>query len=245
MKRRATLLAVGCAVLGALALHVYLSRFELELAGGVPRAVLVATRDLAAGEVLTRAALDYRDLPERYLEDRHIDGEELERLLGSRVRTAVSSGACLLWTDLALSRDPRTLAGLVQTGMRAFALPEHGLSFDGLLRPGDRVDVLFTRDDVSTTLLQNVLVLTIGTDLGNEIEPTRSSHDPSGRVTLSVALEQAQLLARSEGRGALRLALRNPQDLMLADPRAPAREGESVLLSRSEPLAGRPLRGEP
>jgi Flp pilus assembly protein CpaB len=40
-------------------------------------------------------------------------------------------------------------------------------------------------------------------------------------VTLSVDLAQAQLLAASEGRGALRLALRNPQDLALVEPPAP------------------------
>jgi pilus assembly protein CpaB len=226
---KATLGAIGCALLGAGALHVYLGRYEQEVAGGAPQAVVVSTRDLELGEVLSRASLDFRDLPERYIEERHIAAEDLERVIGTRVTGAVRSGATLLWTDLDVAQEGRTLSGLVQSGMRAFTLPEGEVSFDGLLRPGDRADVLFTRADADTiTLLQNVLVLTVGSDLGADVEPSTAHSASSGRVTLSVTLEQAQRLAQSEGRGALRLALRNPQDLVLADVPLPTGEGDLV-----------------
>jgi pilus assembly protein CpaB len=240
MKRKATLVALACAVVGAGCLHIYLTRYELEIAGGAPSAVLVATRDLALGEVLTRAALDFRELPERYIEERHIVAVDLERVLGTRVTGVVGAGAALLWTDLDVSQEGRTLSGLVQTGMRAFALPERDVSFDGLLRPGDRADVLFTRPGADTvTLLQNLLVLTVGTDLGAEIDPSTRRVGQAGRVTLSVSIEQAQRLAQCEGRGALRLALRNPQDLVRTD--LPVSEPESELgKPRASVLASRP-----
>jgi Flp pilus assembly protein CpaB len=121
----------------------------------------------------------------------------------------------LLWSDLDQAPEGRTLAGLVRSGKRAFTLPGTDVGFSGLLQPGDRVDVLFTRADGGTlTLLQNVLVLTVSSDQG-AAAPARVQ--PAERVTLSVDLEQAQLLAASEGRGVLRLALRNPLDLALVD----------------------------
>lgn len=226
MKRKAIWVALLCAVIGVAALNVYLTRYPLDIAGGVGKPILVATRDLAPGEPISRAALDFRDLPARYLEERHISGDELERVLGTRVSGAVRSGSAVLWTDLDVSLERRTLSGLVKAGMRAFSLSERDVNFDGLLRPGDRADILFTAADAQSVtptvvLVQNALVLTVGADLGSELEHVGKRPGPAERVTLSVTLEQAQRLAQCEGRGALRLALRNPYDLVLADAPAP------------------------
>lgn len=224
------LAALGVALLVAFVLQPQLLGLARDLAQGSSRSVVVLTRDLALGEPITRAALDYRDLPERYLEERHIEAHDLERVLGARAAAQVPTGSALLWSDLDLAAEGRTLAGLVRAGKRAFTLPPGDLGFTGLLRPGDRVDVLFTHVDGSTaTLLQNVLVLTVGSDLGGAAEsahtrvraemlpPDAQPARASDRVTLSVDLAQAQRLAASEGRGALRLALRNPLDLALVD----------------------------
>lgn len=254
MKQKATLTALLAAVLGAGCLHLYLARYEVELAGGAPRSLVVVTRDLALGEVISRAALDFRELPERYVEERHIDAHDLERVLGTRATTAVASGSNLLWSDLDALQEGRTLSGLVRAGLRAFTLPEREVSFDGLLRPGDRVDVLFTQSGVDVrgvdvqkprtiALLQNVLVLTVGNDLGGDADPSESRAAAQGRVTLSVTIEQAQQLAQSEGRGVLRLALRNPQDLVLVDVSRSAQLDE--LHARNLSVASREPRGLP
>lgn len=231
---RTALGALGVALLAALVLLPQLTRRARRLTEGTSRSVVVLTRDLALGESISRAALDFRDLPERYLEERHIEAHDLEQVLGARAAAAVPTGSVLLWSDLDLAAEGRTLAGLVRAGKRAFMLPSGDLGFTGLLRPGDRVDVLFTPANSDTvTLLQNVLVLTAGSDLGvaaegydaharaeDRVGATARRQAPE-RVTLSVDLEQAQRLAASEGRGALRLALRNPLDLTLVDAPPP------------------------
>ncbi len=231
MTRRAMALAGAFAVTGVAALHFYLQRFELEMAGGDRREVVMAVQDLGLGDVITRAVLDVKELPESYLEERHIAGQDLERVIGARVTSVIQGGGALLWTDLDTMQDGRTLAGLVRVGMRGYALSERDASFDGLLRPGDRVDVMFTPVEASsscsraeppastetTILLHNVLVLTVGGDLGQESGP--ANFERSGRVTLSVTPEQATVLARREGTGRLRLVLRNPQDV--AVPKGP------------------------
>jgi pilus assembly protein CpaB len=191
----------------------------------------VTTRDLALGETVTRAVLDVKELPEAYVEERHIPAADFERVLGAHVTTALTGGGPLLWTDLDMLQDGRTLSSLVRVGMRAFVLPDRDVSFDGLLRPGDRVDVLLSPADpnaLAKTLLENVLVLTVGGKLGQD---ESDAEQAAGRVTLSVTPAQAELLAPQEGEGSLRLALRNPQDIALT-ARAP--EG----LSTAQPVSG-------
>jgi pilus assembly protein CpaB len=250
---RTALGALGVALLAALLLLPQLTRRAGRLTDGTVRSVVVLTRDLARGASISRTALDFRDLPERYLEERHIEAHDLERVLGARAAAALPTGSVLLWSDLDLAAEGRSLAGLVRAGKRAFTLPAGDLGFTGLLRPGDRVDVLFTPGDGDTvTLLQNVLVLTVGSDLGAAAEgydaPAGAEDRPVGaatrqasdRVTLSVDLEQAQHLAASEGRGALRLALRNPLDLALVDAPPPTASGGQSLAAPSGQHGGAP-----
>jgi pilus assembly protein CpaB len=238
MSRRALGMAGVVAAIGAGALHFYLRLFELELAGGAPHSVLIATQDLALGDVITRAALDVRDLPESYLEERHIPGEDMERVLGSRVTSAIRGGGSLFWSDLDTMQDGRTLSGLVRVGMRGYALSERDASFDGLLRPGDRVDVVFTPSEQhaeASILLSNLLVLTVGGDLGQE--RSEATRENGGRVTLSVAPEQATVLARREGLGRLRLTLRNPQDAVVPMPTAEIPRGARNVESPAASIA--------
>jgi pilus assembly protein CpaB len=217
--RNPLLLALLCALVGGLLLHVYLARFELELAGGEPRGIVMVTSDVAPGQVVTERMLSVRRLPERYLEERHIRERDLARVIGTRCTTGLDAGSALLWTDLDVANEGRTLASLVRSGMRAFALADHDLSFRGQLRAGDRVDVLWTGQDGSSltrTMLQNVLVLSVGDELTRE--NGRREAAGNAPVTLSVSVADAQLLAHAQQRGRLRLVLRNPQDLALSEP---------------------------
>jgi pilus assembly protein CpaB len=106
--------------------------------------------------------------------------------------------------------------------MRAVTIPvDSSSSFGGLVRPGDRVDVLFSARENAVgklvALLQNVLILAVGQNLGAAAGPQGgsppSSH--SNQVTLSVTLEQAQILAYAKERGQLTLTLRNPDDIVI------------------------------
>ena len=231
MNRRILFSALGAGVAGALCLHLYLARLEAELVGGAPQRIVVTTRDMALGETVTRGALSVRDLPERYVEERHVLATDLERVLGARLSGVLHTGSALLWSDLDVMQEGRTLAGLVRSGMRAYTLSETDTSFDGLLRPGDRVDVLWTASDSAdaSVILENALVLTVGADLGDP-QVREAKRVRGGRVTVSVTGEQAARLSRHQQRGRLRLLLRNPQDLLLVE--GPA--GKAALPSSGE-----------
>ncbi|MBN1656263.1 MAG: Flp pilus assembly protein CpaB [Deltaproteobacteria bacterium] len=221
MNRKAMIISIAFALTAVLLAQLYLRRLEREISGGPAVAVLAAARDILPGTAVERSMLATRDLPQAYLEQRHVRASDLHMVLGAVVSTEIKADESLLWTDLsAAQRGRRGLSGLVREGMRAIAIEARGSSFGGLVRPGDRVDLLFTSraqlDSVKTqstsTLLQNLLVLAVGSDLG---EGENTGETDSGQVTLSVTVEQAQVLTLAEHHGALKLVLRNPNDIVL------------------------------
>lgn len=215
--KHAIRLALLCALAGGALLYTYLARLEHARTGGRPQAVLSLARDAPEGTRIDRALLTARELPESFVESRHIPQGKLEQLLGARTLVALRAGESLLWSDIAeLGTGRRKLAELVAPGMRAITINARSLHSSALMQPGDRVDVLFTgrlRDggDVTRTLLQGVMVLAVGANTG---EPGAPDHTAGGReITLGVDVTGAQLLAHAQSRGELRVALRNPDDV--------------------------------
>lgn len=222
MQRRALIVSVSAALATAVLFRLYLERLQDEVAGGPPTDVLVLTRDLAVGDTLDADALAARPLPQAYMESRHVPLSARGDVLGQRLSTSARAGEALLWTDLAsMSSRTRQLSTLVPEGMRAVALSLGAGRFDELLRPGDRVDVLCTTGSERPStelLLQNILVLAVGLDMGSA---SPSSARRSGMVTVGVRIDEAQRLSDAETRGSLRLALRNPDDIVRHATSAP------------------------
>lgn len=229
MTRKAIIAAVACAVVGLVMLFLYMQRFEQEASGGPAIMVLVATQDIPLGAQIAENMLGSRPLPQSYIEDRHIPASEAARIIGVRVTSGVKGGESLLWTDLATtSEQRRDLSALVRTGMRAITIrADVSASFGGLLRPGDRVDVLLTIErgesndqHVTIPLLQNLLVLASGRDTGAPVRPGERRRTTGGtvnQVTISVTLEQAAVLALAQEQGRLTLILRNPDDIAVVE----------------------------
>lgn len=264
MNRKA-LIAAGIAALAGLGmLFLYMKRFEAEASGGAPVMVLMATQDIPLGAAITREMVGARPLPSAYLEERHIRSADAERIYGIRVSMGVKANESVLWTDLATtSEQRRDLSALVRSGQRAITVRAGATSsFGGMLRPGDRVDVLLTADRpgaglagvgdlvmsrVTIPLLQNLLVLAVGRDTGGEdaapgARPTGRPGVQLNQVTLSATVAQSQTLTYAADRGQLTLILRNPDDIAIIDglPETSARdilepERRAVLLRRERP----------
>jgi pilus assembly protein CpaB len=252
MNRKPLLIAVATAVSGFALLQLYLERLEGEIAGGAPVRVLMAATDIPINKPLSPEMLAVRVVPQAYVDARHVRQSESDKVLGARLSTAVKASESLLWTDLALAQKRRDLSALVQDGMRALSVGGENSTFDGLLRAGDRVDVLFTANTqagsgASTiTLLQNLLVLAVYGDTGDGRDKPPSAV-PSRSVTLSVTAEQAQLLTLSEGMGRTRLVLRAPEDIVLVQSLPATSAADVVDETRRERFQARraPLPAQP
>ena len=241
MNTKALIIAIGAAALGLVLLLLYKQRFEAEASGGVPVRVLIAVQDIPLGAALSENMMGYRLIPQAYLEDRFIRYSDVRRIIGVRVSNGLRANQTVMWTDLATASDARRdLSSLVSTGMRAITVrADITNSFGGLLRPGDRVDVLGTLsrtggegDRVTIPLLQNVLVLAAGRDTGGEAQRQTVNGTTGGgsapveisQITLSVSMEEAQLLTYAADRGGaggrhtgLTLVLRNPEDIAILE----------------------------
>lgn len=226
MNQRALVIALLVSMLGGALLYVYLRRFEREASGGEPVAVLVARTPIEVGQPISEDMLTPRMIPRAYLEDRAVLEAEKPKILGLRVGHTVQAQQTLLWTDLAIAMDERrNLSSLVQPGMRAVTIRA---DFDdksfALIRPGDRIDVIATlpqpdKPDArsAVVLLQNVLVLAVGTDF--EADGAGAKNDSGGAMILSLSLnvQEAQLASLAQEKGKLSVALRNPDDVRVTE----------------------------
>lgn len=227
MNKKAFLIALITAVLGIGLAHFYLTRLEHEATGGARIQVLIAAKDLKPGMTLREALLGVRALPQAYVGERNIYARDSKKVMGIRISTHIKANEPLLWSDIAsLSQPGRDLSSAVQDGKRAVSLSGQSSTFDGLLRPGDRVDILFTPSsgDETSMLLQNVLVLAVGGQLSQD----EGSDTGRKSITVSASIEEGQLITQAERQGNLKLVLRNPEDIELLEGVARAVRGDIV-----------------
>ncbi len=217
MTRLAILLILASVGAGFLAVHAYVARFEHMARGGALIPVVIATRDLAEGEMVQADDFGVREMPERFVESRHVRADQLGSVLGVRLTSTVLSNEVLLWNDVSSPLiGPRSLAQYLQDGMRALTLQGQT---DGLLTPGDRVDIQHTaifqgQRQTTRILVQNAIVIAAGTQIG-PLPPRADENSVAYRgigVTVSVLPQQAAFLVMADRTGEISFLARNPSD---------------------------------
>lgn len=220
MNRRALVISLVVGILGLCLLLLYQHRFELEVAGGEKVKLLVVVKRVDRGKPITDEALGTREVPMAYVDERSIRESDKSRILGLRVGTTIRENQLLMWTDLATnSDDKKDLSALVLPGYRAASI-KVGAN-DGslaLVRPGDYVDVIGVLGATAegarsaVVLLQRVLVLASGSDTSPDAVDNRNARFSELTLTLSVTLQEAQLLNLASEKGRLSVAVRHPDD---------------------------------
>lgn len=258
MKKRAAIIAGLTTLVTLLLLFLYLHRFEQETSGGDRIRLLVVVKPIDRNAIITEDMLSERDVPINYVEDRAVKRGEKAKVIGLRAGNALLANQTLMWTDLAIATDERRdLSSLVQPGNRAVtvkALGEDSKS-GALVSPGDYVDVVATiqirnsnssegRELQSIVLLQRVLVLAVGLDTTIDTRVAGAS-DTADRVskysrdlqlTLSINLQEAQLITLAQDRGKLSVALRNPDDQRIVDGLQDMKSGEAFQRGEREKM---------
>lgn len=186
------------------------------------RPVVVAARDLAAGQTVQQSDLARREMPAGFLPSGTFDAADAGRALGQRLAVALRAGDPVGESSLE-ARLP-ALSRRLPEGSRAVTVPVDQVSSQaGLVRPGDRVDLMLAEERlegaercvVVRSLLESVHVLATGQatrdalrpgELPQELDSTYST------ITLDVTPEQAQQLAVGLRMGELIPMLRGADD---------------------------------
>lgn len=225
MKRTPLIASLALLLGGLVVMYLYQEQFRLERAGGRPVDVVMAAQDIPFGEPVRAEWLATKSLPSNYVEDRHILANRMRDLIGLPLAQSVRVGETILRTDLSpLSDQQRTLSGEIPAGSRAITiLATQTSAFNGLLRPGDHVDLVLTIGDPmrasgwhNALLLENVAVLAVGRQLHEEeTDEGRRGYrlGQTTSVTLEVTIEQGALITQAQQDGRVQLTLRNGNDV--------------------------------
>jgi pilus assembly protein CpaB len=217
MKLRPALIGVGLAALGVALQFLYVHRFEEQATGGAKVELLVAAQPIDRGQVVSAEMLGVRAVPQAYVDDRAIRAGDRDKILNLKTVSKVPVLQTLVWTDFVAATDEqRDLSTLVQPGNRAMSIRVQFEEAIQLVRPGDFVDILSVNPDGRETsvLLQRVSVLAAGLETAAHRASANKGHVSIGLLTVSVSLQEAQLLAVAQAAGELTVVVRN-----VADPR--------------------------
>jgi pilus assembly protein CpaB len=184
-------------------------------AAAVPmKDVVVAARELEVGATIRPEDVKAAKLPAPLAPQGSF--ARVEEVVGRPVTSKILAGEPVLAGRLAERGSGFGLAPIIPTGMRAVSVRVNDVAnVAGFALPGMRVDVLATlrpqgeAGPRTTTVLQNILVLSAG----QQLEPDASGK-PSNVpvVTLLVTPEQAETLTLASNEGRIQLVLRNATD---------------------------------
>ena len=225
-------IAVVCGGLAALLSVVYLQSLQRQKAAPIPEKAMVevvvprvniAPNTIITPDMLSTASVEEGQVPRGAIIDPAV-------IVGQVAIQRLTAQKPILSGQIAARSKAFGLAGIVPAGMRAVTVavdPITGVA--GLLKPGDRVDVIATFEVDETliahTILQDVELLALGTHTtnangqptaapaeGEETEEVKAAAERKtveyANATLSVSPEDAQKLLLADQRGKLRLALR-------------------------------------
>lgn len=230
MKERGALVPLMLAVGASVAYLWTLTARERELIGDLePIRVLIANVDIPERTRLTEAMVKERAVPRRYAAPDAFEVRvrgDLRMVANLVTKIRIPKGGAISQSALTAFSQNSGLSVKVPPGYRASALPvDRDMAV--LMKPGDRVDVVVTvdanmvqggRQKVTMTILQNLLVLSVGKDLGSgsggaEGELKTAAFAQQEAISVAVNPIEFQYLALAGETGRLGVSLRSPGDI--------------------------------
>ena len=184
--------------------------------------VVAAAADLKLGTILTAANLTTVKMSGSMPKGAILKPEDA---IGRGVVADIYQGEPILDERLAPKGSGGGLAATIPQGMRACAVKvDEVVGVAGFVTPGMRVDVLISGDPPGNpnpregtevkTLLQNIQVLSAGTDIQKDAE---GKPQQVHVVNLLVTPDQAEALSLASNHTQIQLVLRNPLDTQVSN----------------------------
>jgi pilus assembly protein CpaB len=180
------------------------------------KTIMAADRDLVLGSTIKKTDVKSVGVLEKDLPNGAIFSAD--QVVGRVVLLPISKNEPLTAMRVSSLNGADAITSSIPAGYRAVSVPINDVSgVSGLVQPGSKVDVLFTRpgnmaEAITSTILQNVKVLAVGRSLfPNQVLDPKASKMPV--AALLVTPEQAQKLELAKNEGKISLSLRNPLDV--------------------------------
>lgn len=175
--------------------------------------VVVATVEIAFGQMVEAQQVTLVRMPKDTVPDDAFDA--IDKVVGKIATFSMLNGDIVRGARLAAHLGGSTLASLIEPTKRAISVRvDDVVGVGGFLLPGNRVDVLATKQTGNTgnaesrTILEDLRVLAV-----DQTASTDKTQPVVVRaVTLEMTPDQAELLVKGMTDGKLQLALRNPLD---------------------------------
>lgn len=215
------LVAVGTGISGAWLGKNYLTARAAAAEAEVARRyettqVVVASADVARGDVLDGGNLSLRKVPREFLPPDVVPAEQAGDLLGRRAGIDIGRGTPIVLAALAAAGGAPGLASVLAPDERALTVAVDDLnSHAGGLRAGDRIDLYYGRresgDALLVPLLQQIEIMAVGDSFAR----AGSDGEAPGHyatVTLRVTAAEAPRVLLAQQAGELSVLLRGPGD---------------------------------
>ena len=181
--------------------------------------VVAAAATLKFGDRLAKENLRLMDWPIGNVPDGAF--KSIDELLGPEPRVALQAiqpNELILANKVTGPGQRASLSAVITSGMRAMTIRVNDvLGVAGFVLPGDRVDIMLTREIVKDQPITNVLLQNVKV-LGIDQRSEQQNNQPAvvKAVTIEVTTEQAQKITLAARVGVLSLALRDVSNVELA-----------------------------
>ena len=171
---------------------------EAKTKGWDMQTVLVANADLPVGTVLSQDNTASRPYPSKYIAGRVLTPDTAPVVLGGILKVPAEVGKPIMWTDVQLPIETAVgLSAALSANTRAITIPITQISsFNGMLRPGMYVDVLWTGDSSS------ILPPAPPPQENADSEESNSSAPPSAADVQNMMLRTSSQVAQNAGQPA-------------------------------------------
>ncbi len=227
-KKTAIIIAIFSGILGVFLIMSYISKVEEEAAlESNMKNVIVAKEYIPKYSFITPNMVKIIQIPSKYLQPGSISSikELIDKNNKPKFVTLVPirRGEVILTTKLTIPGRDTGLSVVIPMDKRAISIPispETGI--EGLIKPGNRVDLIATFENKSVFLLQNLLVLSVGNRIIGEIEKEEKKRGlfpgfgegmiGGNNITLAVTPTEALKIAYARDKCNFSIVLRSATD---------------------------------
>ena len=203
MEKKGVLIPMVLAMLAAVFYLMVLTSKERALNGDYEKAkVLIAKADIPERTVLHEDMVDILEVPRKFMQQdvfEYKTPSDMKQIVNLVTRTRVPKGNQITQSALVSLSPESGLSVKIPPGYRGAMLPIEP-EMKVLIKPGDRVDVLVTfdammndgrKEKVTATILQNVLIIAVGTNLGQGMNAKQFKNSAAAEEKTSAMAEKS------------------------------------------------------